>query len=286
MSTTTRLAGFGVALVAILGLAAGLGAAVGPDVPVAKAEAPAPIGQGVVSAAEGYRLVPATTSLDPRGGAFRFTISAQDGRAVRRFTPIHERDLHLIVVNRELTAFHHVHPTLGADGTWSIDLPALDPGSYRAVADFQIADGPRLALGTDLTVAGPYQPTELGDPTGQDTTDGYDVELAVERSDNGEVTAELTVRRNGELVTDLEPYLGASGHLVAMRCGDLAYAHVHPVEVDGAAPGVVTFDSELTSAGRYGLFFDFKHNGTVHTAAFTFDQGPVTGTPDMEMRDR
>ena len=44
-----------------------------------------------------------------------------------------------------------------------------------------------------------------------------------------------------------------------------------------------TFDAELTSAGRYGLFFDFKHHGTVHTASFTFDQGPVTGTPDMEM---
>ena len=286
MSTTTRLASFGVALVAVLGLGAGLGVAVGPDVQPTKAEAPAPIGQGVVSAAEGYRLVPATTSLVPAGGTFRFAITAQDGGAVHRFTAIHERDLHLIVVNRELTTFHHVHPTLDVDGNWSIDLPALDPGSYRAVADFQIADGPRLALGTDLTVAGQYQPTELREPTGRDSTDGYDVELAVERNDSGEVKAELTVRRNGELVTDLEPYLGASGHLVAMRRGDLAYAHVHPVEGDGSAPGVVTFDAELTTAGRYGLFFDFKHNGTVHTAAFTFDQGPVTGTPDMEMRDR
>ena len=283
MSTTTRLASFGVALVAVLGLGAGLGAAVGPDVAETEAEAPAPIGQGVVSAAEGYRLIPATTGLDRDGGSFRFVIEEQDGRAVHQFTPIHERDLHLIVVNRELTTFHHVHPTLEVDGTWSIDLPALDPGSYRAVADFQIADGPRLALGTDLTVAGQYQPRGLSEPTAQTMTDGYEVELAVERSDSGEVTAELTVRRNGDLVTDLEPYLGASGHLVAMRSGDLAYAHVHPVEDDESAPGVVTFDAELTSAGRYGLFFDFKHNGTVHTAAFTFDQGSVTGAAHMEM---
>lgn len=113
--------------------------------------------------------------------------------------------------------------------------------------------------------------------------DGYEVEIATERSDAGEVIAALTVRRNGDLVTDLEPYLGASGHLVAMRSGDLAYSHVHPVEDDDSAPGVVTFDAELTSAGRYGLFFDFKHDGTVHTASFTFDQGAVSGTPDMEM---
>ncbi|MBV9936633.1 MAG: hypothetical protein JO367_20230, partial [Actinobacteria bacterium] len=142
---------------------------------------------------------------------------------------------------------------------------------------------PRLALGTDLTVAGPYQPTTLAEPASTTTTDGYEVQLDTVRGDGGAVTAQLTVHRNGERVTDLDPYLGAKGHLVAMRAGDLAYAHVHPVEDADAAPGVVTFNAELASAGRYGLFFDFKHNGVVHTAAFTFDQGPVTGKPDMGM---
>ena len=283
MNTSTRLAGFGLALITILGVGAGVGAAIGPNVTETEAEAPAPIGQGVVAAARGYRFVPATSELDPDGGTFRFTIEDQDDQAVQNFTPVHERDLHFIIVNRGLTSFHHVHPTLDQDGVWSIALPPLEPGSYRAVADFQVADGPRLALGTDLTIAGSYQPAVPTEPASRTTTDGYDVQLVTEPSDDGAVTAELTVRRDGELVTDLEPYLGASGHLVAMRSGDLAYAHVHPVEDDESAPGVVTFDAELTSAGRYGLFFDFKHNGTVHTAAFTFDQGPVTGTPNMEM---
>jgi len=284
MNTTTRLAGFGVALVAILGVGAGVGAAIGPDVATTEQEALAPTGQGVVAAAEGYRLIPASTTLDPSGGTFRFAIEDQNGQAVDEFTPIHEKQLHLIVVNRELTSFHHVHPEMDHDGTWSIDLPALAAGSYRAIADFQVSDGPRLALGTDLTVAGTYEPTTLEAPTWKTfTADGYEVWLATERHDDGELTAELVVRRNGKLVTDLQDYLGAKGHLVAIRSGDLAYAHVHPVEVADTEARVVTFDAELTSAGRYGLFFDFKHNGTVHTASFTFDQGPVTGTPDMEM---
>ncbi len=42
------------------------------------------------------------------------------------------------------------------------------------------------------------------------------------------------------------------------------------------------FNAELPSAGRYGLFFDFKHDGVVHTASFTFDQGAVTGAAEME----
>lgn len=283
MNTTTRLGGFGVALVAVLGLGGLLGATVGPDASTVQAEAPAPVGQGVVAAARGYRLIPAATELAPTGGGFEFSIEDQDGRPVERFTPIHERDLHLIVVNRELTSFHHVHPTLNPAGFWSIDLPALAPGAYRAVADFQIDGGPRLALGTDLSVAGDYQPAALADPSPTSEVDGYQVTLDTRQSDSGELTAQLSVRRDGKLVEDLQPYLGANGHLVAMRTGDLAYAHVHPVDHDDSPPGVVTFDAELTSAGRYGLFFDFKHAGTVHTASFTFDQGPVTGPPEMEM---
>jgi hypothetical protein len=282
-TTTARLAGFGLALVVILGAGAGLGSVVGPDVTKAAAEAPAPIGEGVVSAADGYRLIPLSTDLNPSGGAFRFRIERQNSEPVLGFTATHERLLHLVVVNRELTVFRHLHPTLDASGTWSIDLPPLEPGSYRAIADFWITGGPHLALGTDLSVSGAYRPTELlAEPSPVSTVDGYDVTLDTERGKGGVITVALTVRRNGTLVTDLEPYLGAFGHLIALRAGDLAYAHVHPIDRDGETEGVVRFDATLTSAGRYGLFFDFQHDGTVHTASFTFDQGAVTGTPKME----
>ena len=80
-------------------------------------------------------------------------------------------------------------------------------------------------------------------------------------------------------VTDLEPYLGASGHLVGIHAGDLAYAHVHPKHYED---GTVTFDAELPREGRYGMYFDFKHHGVVRTAAFTFDQGRVSGNTTME----
>lgn len=284
VSTRTRLAAFGAGLVAVVAVGAGLGAAVGPDAATHAAKTPVPEGEGVVAARDGYRLLPAATTLDPAGGTFRFVIAGPDGEPQHAFTPVHERNLHLIVVNRDLTSYEHVHPRLAADGTWSVDLPALAGGSYRAVADFQVAGGPRLALGTDLGVAGTYVPGRLDRPTPHTTVDGYDVTLATETGDGGEVTAALTVRRDGAPVPDLQPYLGADGHLVAMRSGDLAYAHVHPVDEAEGAPedGTVRFDATLGSAGRYALFFDFKHAGTVHTAAFTFDRGAVTGAAEME----
>ena len=43
-----------------------------------------------------------------------------------------------------------------------------------------------------------------------------------------ESTLEFTVRRDGRVIDDLSDYLGAKGHLVALRDGDLAYLHVHP----------------------------------------------------------
>ena len=72
-------------------------------------------------------------------------------------------------------------------------------------------------------------------------------------------------------------YLGAYGHLVALRAGDLAYLHVHPEGApgDGATePGPeVVFFAEVPSPDRYHLYLDFKHDGVVRTAAFT-----VTGS--------
>jgi hypothetical protein len=255
------------------------GAILGPTPSARDQMPPAPKGGGVVSSTDGYRFVARSTSLSPTGGTFRFVVEGPKGEAVKRYTKTHEKLLHFILVNRELTSFQHVHPTLARDGTWSIELPALSPGSYRAIADFQVADGPHLALGTDLAVAGPYRPTQLEEPRSKTNVDGYDVTIATKSNSAGEVKIAMTIRKDGRLVTDLQPYLGAFGHLVALRSGDLAYAHVHPIAYTN---GVVHFDAELPSEGRYGLFLDFRHGNSVHTATFTLDQSLVTGTPTME----
>ena len=78
-----------------------------------------------------------------------------------------------------------------------------------------------------------------------------------------EAELRFTITRDGEPVRT-EPYLGAGGHLVALREGDLAFLHVHPTD-DASARFAATFPT----AGRYRLFLQFKHEGRVHTAAFT-----------------
>lgn len=280
--TKLRVAGYVHLVVAVLCAGFVVGAMFGPAVSRAD-EDPAPLGEGVVAVEEGYRLVPASPMLDPDGGELAFQIQDQSGTPITEYEELHERELHLIIVGRDLAEFHHVHPELDSNGTWSIDLPALPPGPYRAITDFWVTDGPRLALGVDLQVPGDNQPAPTPQPSTVSRVDGYDVTLGASTGPTGEMTAIITVRRDGRVVRP-EPYLGANGHLVALRAGDLAYAHVHPDdEADDPDERAVHFEANLDSAGRYGLFFDFRHDGAVHTATFTFDQTPVTDPVEMEM---
>jgi hypothetical protein len=235
---------------------------------------------GLQVSQSGYTLVAPHTALTGAPATpFTFQVTGPDGAAVRDFETLHERELHLVVVGRDLRAYAHLHPTRAGDGTWTVSLPALAPGTYRAFADFAVSDGPELTLGVDLTVAGTPRSRPVPPPATTAAVDGYEVALAGTPAAGSESELELTVSRGGEPVTDLEPYLGAAGHLVAIRSGDMAYLHVHPLDDADRRNGPgVRFAVEVPSPGDYRLFFDFAHEGQVRTAAFTVHV-PAAGEP-------
>ena len=291
MRTTTKLLTYGLALAAVLGGGAAVGAAVGPvdiddepehaadggghgdgdghgadegdDEGEAGGELPA---AGLLVSEQGYTLVPDTSTIS--GGSFGFVVTGADGDPVERFDVVHDRELHLIVASRDLDRFAHVHPTRDDAGHWTVDLPDLPPGAYRAFADFRPTDGPELVLGVDVVAPGDVDAPAPLVPSTTASVGGFEVTLDghAEPGTTSELT--VTVRRDGEVVTT-EPYLGAAGHLVALRQGDLAYLHVHPL--DDRPVGPVGFGVELPAAGTYALFFDFLVDGTVHTAPFVLE---------------
>ncbi len=215
----------------------------------------------------------------------RFVIRDSAGRTVTAYRREHEKELHLIVASRDLNTFRHLHPTRAADGTWSIPVQLPRAGGYRVFADFTPArkSAENLTLGADLAASGPYEPKSLPAVDGTAKTDGYEVELDGGLRPGRASELKLKVSRNGRPVTDLQPYLGAYGHLVALRSGDLAYLHVHPNGEPGdgkARPGPdISFTATAPSGGTYRLFLDFKHEGQVHTAAFTVRAGAAAATP-------
>ena len=280
MNTATRLSAYGAGLVLIFGAAVGAGRVIGPDQPPAPAQAhdgthaepaagqagEAHLPGGLQVAQNGYRLTPLTTRLSAgTEQPFEFRVLGPDGKPVVDYTENHEKDLHLIVVRRDLTGYRHVHPVLSGDGTWSVPLAVDTPGQYRVLADFQAAAMPEaITLGVDVPAPGDYRPVALPAPARTAEVDGYTVTLTGELRPGAAADLSFTVSRDGRPVTDLEPYLGARGHLVALRDGDLAYLHVHPASGDALA-----FRAEVPSAGTYRLFLDFQHGGTVRTAELT-----------------
>lgn len=292
MRPAAQLAAFVAVLAVALGVSFGVGNAVGPvvdDEPSAghtgghdqaggSGEEAAGHDEGHLPGGlqisqEGYTLELEDTTLEPGTQPLAFRVLDEDGEPVTDYVPNHEKDLHLIVVRRDTTGFQHVHPTLDESGTWEADVD-LSAGTWRVFADVQPKGADEsLTLGADAQVSGDYSPRPTPEDSRTAQVGDYTVTLDGELTPGKERDLTLRVTKDGEPVTDLDPYLGAYGHLVALRSGDLAYLHVHPdgEPDDGTTkPGPeVTFTTTAPSAGTYRLFFDFTHEGKVRTADLT-----------------
>jgi hypothetical protein len=234
--------------------------------------------RGLAVAQNGLRIVVEEPELR-RGRVERiaFRIVDASGATVRDFDVEHEKRMHLIVARRDLTGFQHLHPEQAEDGTWTTHVRLADAGSYRLFADFSF-DGEPYTLASDLRVDGTadLRPLPASEPTAV-SDGGYGVRLDAARARPGrEAELRFTITRHGRTIRT-EPYLGAGGHLVALREGDLAFLHVHPTEHgDGderkAADehdDAVGFAATFPTEGRYRLFLQFQHEGRVQTVAFT-----------------
>lgn len=298
MNTALKITAFVTGVTAVFGASYGVGHATGGDAPVRQpataahaGHTPAPTTTATTPATTAAEHLPGGLQVSERGytlslenpfvtaGApteLRFRVLGADGRPVTEYRTAHEKELHLIVAPRDLATFQHLHPVRAADGTWSTPVALPAAGEYRILADFTPAAATEgLTLGADLHAAGDLRPAPLPSTGRTVTVDGYTVTLDGDLTPGRAGRLTLTVSRDGRPVTDLQPYLGAAGHLVALRAGDLAYLHVHP-DGEGATGGpAVSFTTTAPSTGEYRLFLDFRHRDTVHTAAFTL---PAAGT--------
>lgn len=307
-----KLAGFAALLVALFGTAALAGGAIGPDrergaddgaaaatpsagghsgsdehtsvpagaradaAPAHGAEGEAHPVRGLAVAENGLRLVVSNPELRrAHNEEVRFRIVDERGETVRDFDVEHTKRMHVIVVRRDLAGFQHLHPSQNRDGSWVVAARLPVAGSYRLFADFS-QEGRPATLAGDLRVDGQADLQPLPSAAATAVSDGG---YEVRKQDGGarpgqEASLRFAISKDGQTV-EPEPYLGAGGHLVALREGDLAFLHVHPTqhghgESRSALHGEpVAFAATFPTAGRYRLFLQFKHLGTVQTVAFT-----------------
>ena len=272
MTTAARLAGFAAVLALVFAGAAFAGSridvhpgkqTVGFGMTAMAKMTPQPV-RGLAVSEHGLTLELARRSA-PEGSPFTLAFRIVDGRGqtVRDFDVEHTKRMHFIVVRRDMTGFQHLHPTENADGTWSVPVTLGAAGSYRVFADFSVGRKP-YTLADDVAVDGALRSQALPARTGAVAVDGLRVALAEGAAKAGaEAELDFTVTQAGKPVA-IADYLGAKGHLVALRQGDLAFLHVHPDE------NRLKFMATFPTAGTYRLFLQFKTtDGRLHTAAFT-----------------
>jgi len=243
-------------------------------------------------------LVPATADyhpyhldvdLTPRAlrpgekGRARFVVRDPTSEAiVKRFEKVHERVFHLFIVSRDLEFFAHVHPSLHPDGSLDAEVTVPRPGAYQLIADFLPSGGSpqfvQRAFATAHYRGSFTQPPTLVADVADKIVRDMTVHLVPPDVHAGReqlLTFELRDRTTGAPIADLEPYLGAIGHVLATSA-DLSVAfHSHPVDAVSSPSGPnVVFQILFPRPGMYRLWAQFQRAGRVTTVRFTV---PVAG---------
>lgn len=202
----------------------------------------------------------------------------ESGEPVTSLIPLHERPLHLFIISRDLQYFAHEHPAPARGGTFDLNVD-LPEGAYMLVADFLPSGGsPQLVHRAIVTPGARVSPFRADQALREDLTekvvDGLAVRLAVTnppRSTQAVLRFRFSDAATSAPVSDLQPYLGASGHLLIVN-GDLTQAvHAHP---EGLTSGPdVNFGTEFPVAGLYKVWLQVQRAGKIFTAPFVVRVG-------------
>jgi hypothetical protein len=202
------------------------------------------------------------------------------GEIVRDFVEVHEKTLHLFIVSRDLQHFEHAHPEHLPDGSFEIDATLPRPGSYQLYLDFMPLSGTPQLLQRSVVTTGfvddPYATRAILQTDVAPRQDqGLRVTLQLPAG-GGLIAGRQEMFRlhvddmaSGEPVTDLEPYLGATGHVLIVS-DDLADAvHSHPVEEFSKRTGPdVVFEAVFPRSGLYKMWAQFQRRGKVAVVPF------------------
>jgi len=233
-------------------------------------------GDGLSAEKDGYRLTSRADTLPAsQAGPYAFQITGPDGKPVTDFAVEQTKLMHFYAIRSDLTGFQHLHPTMGADGTWTVDLAALTPGTWRLYSSFTpnsgSGKGEDMVLSRTVTVPGNATTTPLPAASTTATVDGYTVIVDGQPMAGMAHPLMVTITKDDKPVTDLQPYLDTYAHVSAFHEGDQALAHLHPeTQVNGDHGGPnLTFHAQLAKPGNWRVFLQFQTAGQLHTAELT-----------------
>jgi hypothetical protein len=188
---------------------------------------------------------------------------------VRRFDIVHEKLMHLFLVNESLQFFAHEHPVLQDDGSFRLNVRLPFGGMYRLLADYYPSGSvPQLSVET-LFVSGSCMAPHLSPSLAPSKSRNLTASL---KTDPEQPVTGLETKLFYTLdpAEGLEPYLGAMGHMLVASEDLVDLLHLHPFLT---GPGSVQFNVIFPRPGMYRIWTQFQRASVVNTTVFTV---PVT----------
>lgn len=199
-------------------------------------------------------------------------INDKDGKPVKDFDIQHEKLMHLIVVSKDLSYFDHLHPEYKGDGLFTTTLNFPAGGEYKLYADYVPKGESKVVKNHTVTVVGEKAQTTPLKPDENLTkvVDGKEITLSFDELKAGkDVTLNFNIKdhKTGRPITNLQPYLGAVGHVVIISEDTEEYLHVHPMDEKAKGPDA-KFMTKFPKSGIYKIWGQFQHEGKVITVPF------------------
>jgi Cu+-exporting ATPase len=233
----------------------------------------------------------ATAPAVQPGVAVPLTFRVTDQATGQPVNPIigHEKPMHLIVVNRDLGYFAHIHPeNTGTTGEYRVEHAFPAAGDYVLYDEFELAGHADEVHGFNLRVGDtPSAAAHLTPDLAPQTVAGYTATIqpqgAIQAGQLSRFVVHIT--RDGAPVTDLQPYLGAASHVVVLDAQADGFTHVHGVAGSTPPAGEMgemadapaqfgpdyAFSHTFAQPGLYKVWSQFAHNGQVLTVAWTVE---------------
>lgn len=184
---------------------------------------------------------------------------------------IHEKKIHMLVVDEGLTWFDHIHPVEQADGSHLITETFPHGGTYYVFADFKPSGSAGTVHKSTLEVSGnnPAVPDTLKNKW-VSNVDGYTLTL-INGNDfqtNRPQHLGIQIQKDGKNIAshEMETYLGAIAHVVIIGMSDKKMLHVHPGSNEHVP---IHGETHFEKPGIYRMWVQFQLEGVVHTADFT-----------------
>ncbi|MBM7649792.1 hypothetical protein JOC78_002776 [Bacillus ectoiniformans] len=199
-------------------------------------------------------------------GQLILTLKDPAGQPLTDLEINHEKLLHLIVVDEHLDQYYHLHPEETAPGQFET-ASTLKEGTYKAFVDIKPKnldyEVQPLAFSVGTPAADEHSHGSLkADQLLEKTVDGNMVTLETSPLVKNEPVT-LTFDVHG---AELEPFLGAMGHVVILDEEANEYLHVHPA--DEKRP---VFETEFSQPGIYKIWAEFQKNGKVTVYPFVVE---------------